>query len=206
MKITTLKSLLFGICLVLVACGSEKIDTYTEKVLEHAASNLNTTKELLVKDLDIKIDSTSLSSFLVEDSINLVTEQHDKYDAEKTKLLESANKSVSRLDEEAKTAKGVSKYATLSARDNFKRIVKQIERELQSSKEKREKSMSSLINRDKNEVIFQVFQYRVTILNPKTKMHEVNKDVTFFTPDGKTVLSNVHKDVKKYVRNKNNKK
>mgnify|MGYP003400875425 CR=1 FL=1 len=63
--------------------------------------------------------------------------------------------------------------------------------------------MATLISRDKKEVIFHVFHCKVSLLNPITKIHEVNNDVTFFTPDGQTVLSNVHKDVKKYVKEKN---
>lgn len=193
--------LLFVVCVAMAACGGEnsKYEPYKEKMLETLAGGLGTTKDLLVKDLEIKIDSMSLSNFLVEDSINMLTQQYNEAEAETAKRIEKTNEKINEYEEKAKTATGVSIFVNRSFRDDSKRELKRLESVLKSIKEKYENAMATLEPRDKKEVIYQVFHFKITSLNPKTKIHEVRKRSTFFTADGQKVLLNVPKAVEKFV-------
>lgn len=194
--------MLFFVCVAMAACGGEnrKYEPYKDKVLQSLADFFGTTKELLVKDLEIKFDSMSLSTFIVEDSINLITEQYNEAEAKNKERLEKTNAKIIENEEKAKTATGVSKFVYRSNRDDYKRDKQRIEAAQKKMKERYDKAMSTLENRDKKEVIYQLFYTKATILNPKTKIHEVSKDVSYFSPDGQTYILEVPKEVKNYVK------
>ena len=188
------------VCMAMAACGGSKYEVYKDKMLEAMASDLGTTKELLIKDLDLKFDSMSISNFLVEDSINMLTKQREAFEAEITKRLEKTKAKIEEYDEKSKTAKGVSIFVNRSLRDDNKRELKRLESVRKDVYEKFEKAMGTLKPRDKKEVIYQVFHFTLTALNPRTKVHEVKTDVVFFTPDGQNFLKDVSDDVAKYAK------
>lgn len=64
--------LLLAICLMNTACGGENLEAYKDKVLETFANRLGTTKELLVKDYDVIVDSMSVTPITVADSIAII--------------------------------------------------------------------------------------------------------------------------------------
>lgn len=64
--------LLFVVCTAMAACGGENLDVYKDKVLEEMARTNDTTKELFVKDYDVIVDSLSLYSITVADSIDII--------------------------------------------------------------------------------------------------------------------------------------
>lgn len=191
-------------CSIITACSGEdsKLDSFKTKMLESVAVKHKTTPEMLVKDLDVKIDSMSLSPFLVEDSLALVQKQYDDFIAEKESQLASSQKSVTKLEQELKTASGISKLAKASSLDNFKRIHHNIEVELNKGKAKYEKLIATFENRDPKEVIYTVFQYRVSLKNPLTGIHMTDKDISYFTPDGQKLIDGVSVDIKKYIISK----
>ncbi len=91
--------LLLVTCLMITACGGENLNAYKDKMLEAAANRLGTTKELLVKDLDLVVDSMSLDYFLLEDSISLIKQTYDETIKEQEKQIEWRQKEIKKYEE-----------------------------------------------------------------------------------------------------------
>ena len=91
--------LLLVTCLMITACGGENLNAYKDKMLEATANRLGTTKELLVKDLDLVVDSMSLDYFLLEDSISLIKQTYDETIKEQEKQIEWRQKEIKKYEE-----------------------------------------------------------------------------------------------------------
>ena len=66
---------LFAVCLTMAACstvGGEDLEAYKDKMLEGFAKQAKSTKELLIRDYDIIVDSMSVIPFTVADSLAVI--------------------------------------------------------------------------------------------------------------------------------------
>lgn len=196
--------LLFVVCTAMTACGGENLDVYKDKVLESLAKELETTKELLVKDLDIKIDSMSLLYFYVEDSIAITKKEFEELLAKKEKLIKYYRESIKKDEEAIKNAgndffSGATIYAKRSFINEAKQNIKSTEKEIQKETEIYNQKLEKLKSRDKKEVIFNVFVYHSSIKNPLTGMHNAGKSMSLFTPDGETYLKEADKKIREQL-------
>ena len=196
--------LLFVVCTAMAACGGENLDVYKDKVLEEMARVNDTTKELLVKDLDINIDSMSLLYFYVEDSIVLAEKKFKEFLIEKEKQIESCKKSIEKNEKELNDARNslfsymfVDSYSSIL--DKLRKKIENTEKEIQEETELYNQKLEKLKSRDKKEVIFNVFVYRASMKNPLTGMHNAGKSMSLFTPDGETYLKEADKKIREQL-------
>ena len=193
--------------MTMTACGGESLDDYKDKLLDSVASKFKTTKELLIKDLDINIDSMSLAYFLVEDSINIIEKNYKEELEKKEKWIASCQEEIKKKEDENKTGKGGAASSILASINNSfikmnRDYIKEAESEISKLTEKYKSELSKYENRDPKEKIYNIFCYRASLKNPITQMHNSSREMSFFSPDGKTYIKDVDSDTKKYLEQK----
>lgn len=206
MKHSTLKSLLFIFCFTLASCGNE-FDSYKDKVLEHTANELNTTKELLVKDLDIKFDSMSISYLHVEDSICILEEIYKENIAKQEEKIAAQKNSIERRKKENEGRKKDYLSSIFTSMNNqhikeAERQIKEIEEKIQKITDDYHSELEKFEERDKKERIYNVFRYQISFIIPKTEMHQIIKGIDLFTPDGQTYINSASNRIKDYLDSK----
>jgi len=198
---------LITVCIIMIACGGENLDAYKDKVLEHVASKINTTKELLVKDLDMKIDSMSLSYFLVEDSLVLLERKYKEDVAKQEKWISTCKENIERLEiEKNKSRKDLFYSITAKINDRsikeYKKKIEDAEAKIQEIRDDYQLKFEMYQARDKKEVIYNIFHYRVTYKIPKKGIHQVDTSMDLFSPDGMTYIKSVSGEIKDYLKSK----
>ena len=198
--------LLCFFCVAVTACSSENLDTYRDKLLDSVASELKTTKELLIQDLDVRVDSMSLTYFLVEDSIYIIENKYKEELRNKEKQIESYKESIKKLENLVKKESGV--FTSLTAEmskssiKTNKRYIKEIESEISKLTENYKSELSKYESRDSKEKIYNVFCYRVSLKNPMTQMHNSSREMSLFSLDGETYIKDVDNEIQKYLEQK----
>ncbi len=91
------KSFFLVCCLLLVACGGEDLNKYKEQYLDAMAKDMKTTKEFLVKDLDVVIDSMRIIPITVADSIYLL-EEFSKMDKKQIAKMKKEFKEYKKME------------------------------------------------------------------------------------------------------------
>ena len=195
--------MLFIVCMTATACGRVNLDTYKDKVLDSVALKFKTTKELLIQDLDIKVDSMSLAYFLVEDSIYLIENNYKEELKEKEKQIEAYKEEIKKLENRIEEMKGslTAEMSKFSIKNNEK-YIKEAESEILKLTENYKSELSKYENRDPKEKIYNIFCYRASLKNPITQMHESGRVMSLFSPDGETYIKDVDNETKKYLEQK----
>ena len=207
MKHFSLKSLLLIFCFMVSSC-EDNFESYKDKFLEYTASQLNTTKELLVKDLDIKFDSMSISYFLVEDSILFIKQDCEEAIEKQNNRIASCKKDIERKEAEIEKNKGDRMASIFSAFNNtaiekYKNNIKEAEKKIEELKKKCEEDLKKYEGRNDNDVIFNVFNFQIAAKHPIKNIHEVSKEAALFSPDGQSLIdNNAGKRIKEHLKSK----
>lgn len=201
----TIKYLLWILVpLCVTACG-ENPESYRDKILEGYAKKLNTTKELFVEDFGIQIDSMSLTTFCVEDSIAFITQRHELLMKQKPEELKETEQSIKYLKEQQSR----SLFFSFSSSDAIVDLMvkrDQIKREIKDDNADYEAAMKSLPSRNPKEVLFKVVTFRVAMKDLLKQIHELHRTAEFFTPDGETFCADVSEAMKNFVVDRERKK
>ena len=192
----------FGMC----SC-SENLDSYKDKVLEHAAAELGTTQELLIKDLDLKIDSMSISYFLVEDSIFLLEQKYKEDVQEQEKLIASQNKYIEKLEKENKEMKKSSFSSMFKSMNNnlikeSRSYIEQANAKIKEITDAYQLDLERYQGRDKKEKIYNVFRYHISFKIPNLEIHQAEFEMDLFSPDGETYIKPAGTNIKEYIETK----
>ncbi len=190
------KLLLLLMCLMVTACGGENLNAYKEKMLETLANEFGSTKDLLVKDLDIVVDSMSLDYFLIEDSITLIKQNFDKSIQEQKRQIEWRQKEIETIEKANKK-----NYRTYTIK-KYKSDIVQLEKKIESLREKLENELAKYEGRNIEDVVYNVFSFRVTMKNPQNGIHVKHSDYCLFSPDGEKCILDIDSEMKAYLKNR----
>ena len=199
---------LCAVSLVLFSCG-ENLEAYKEKVIEKAAKKLKTTEELLVKDLDLIIDSMTVEDFCVKDSLLLSVEIKNNRSQLLQGKIESFQKKIEENKENIKKASGF--YANFTRVTNeslikdYENGIKKFEKEIAKVKNENDSILNKYDGRNNKDVLLKIFKYRIAYKVPFKGIHEVKTVFSLFTPDGQTYLSDANEQMKRYLKSKNKK-
>ena len=179
----------------MAACGGSNLDSYKDKMLESLAKQLGTTKDLLVKDLDINIDSMSVSFMSLQDSIDFVNWNYEKKRKPLDESIAYEKERISKLSEEYGKKKNGNNYGFLSLLkqniNDAKYKLSKAENKLTILTEDYELSVSKFESRNPEDIVHHVFMYRIALKNPLKQIHEVASAMSFFSPDGKRFITEV---------------
>lgn len=188
--------LLLVTCLMITACGGENLNAYKDKMLEATANRLGTTKELLVKDLDLVVDSMSLDYFLLEDSISLIKQIYDETIKEQEKQIEWRQKEIKKYEEANNRYYG--KYTI----NKYKKDIEQLEKKIESIRQKHEEELAKFKGRNLSDVVYKVFYYRIMMKHPLKGIHEKQSSFCLFSPDGKVCTIEIDDEMGEYLKNR----
>lgn len=187
--------LMLAVCAIMTACGGSNLDSYKNTMLESLAKQLGTTKDLLVKDLDINIDSMSVSFMSLQDSIDFVNLNYEKKRKPLDESIAFEKERISKLSEEYEKKKNGNNYGFLSILkqniNDAKYKLAKAENKLTILTEDYELSVSKFENRNPEDIVHHVFTYRIALKNPLKQIHEVASAMSFFSPDGKRFITEV---------------
>lgn len=167
--------------------SAQNLNSYKEKLLEYLASSMGTTKEMLVEDLEVKIDSMSFAHFLVEDSIFLLEKQLNKEIEEQKKIIKYHQGSI----EETKNKKPKSddnlindmfKLMDANTITNSNHDIKKAEEKIEKIRAAYAPKLRSLYARDGKTVLYDAFRCRLVIRNPLTGIRKGGAGYSFFAP------------------------
>lgn len=173
--------LVLAACFLVVSCAGDNLDSYKSQYLDAMAKDMNTTKEFMMKDLDIVVDSMTIIPVTVADSIAII-EEFSKMD----------EKEVIEIKKQIREYKRMESLLTLFAGKNNE--------ELKHAKALMEEgilTISSLENATKNDlprykeldkelVLAKVFSAQISKKNANG-VHEISKEMALFSSDDKLV-------------------
>lgn len=195
MKTSFIRILFFIFCLTIISCGdSENLDAYKDKLLEESAKKLKTTKELLVKDLDVIIDSMSVVPLTVGDSLNLLSSSFEKKKDKLTKQIE-----LYKLELALTQTRMFTLPSTIR---DYKEKLKKAEKEMEEATENYNTKQELYSQQDSTKVLAKVFICRIAAKHPLKGIHETESSATVFSIDGQTLLNDGNKHLYEYFRAK----
>ena len=206
-----IKSVLAAIAIV--ACGSvsaQNLDKYKNKFLDTLASDLGTTREFMVQDLKMEIDNMSLSHFLVEDSIELLTQIYNEDVAEQNKIISAYEKGIKEAESNNTSGKneltrGALEMAKRHSINEFQGAIKEAKTKIGDLTKTYNAALEYYKDKDAKRIIYDVFSFRLIMVNPLKGIREVIEGDSFFTPGGGNVLSENTSKLEEYFKKKKNK-
>lgn len=181
-------------CTIMAACQSENLEAYKEKMLEATAKKLGTTKELLVKDLDIVIDSMSVVPFTVKDSLNLLKDIDQKIE-QTSKDLESAKKAI-------EYTKKRSLFPSFYTIEKLEKQKEELMNKLERLKYLQDVQIPKYESMKESKVIAKIFCVRIAAKGPLDRIHTTKSSVFIFSADGETFIDEGSNLMLKYVSEK----
>ena len=195
MKTSFIKILFFAFCLAAISCGSnENLDAYKDKMLEAMAKEFKTTKELLIKDLDVIIDSMSVVPLTVEDSLNLLSSDYEKKKNRLSKQIEKNKKSLASAKKRL--------FPIPSVIGDYENKIEADEKEMKEATENYNAKQELYSQLNNSKVLAKVFICRIAIKHPLKGIHQTMSGATIFSIDGKTLLDEGNNHLYEYFRAK----
>lgn len=195
MKTSFIKILFFAFCLATISCGSnENLDAYKDKILEELAKKFKTTKELLVKDLDVIVDSMSVVPLTIEDSLNLLSSDYEK---EKNRLSKQIEKNKTGLASAKKRL-----FPITSVIWDYEEKIEAGEKEMKEVTENYNAKQELYSQQDKSKVLAKVFICRIALKHPLKGIHQTISGATVFSIDGQTLLDEGDNHLYEYFKAK----
>ena len=195
MKTSFIKILFFAFCLAAISCGNnENLDVYKDKMLEVMAKEFKTTKELLVKDLDVIVDSMSVVPLTVGDSLNLLSSDYEK---KKNRLSKQIEKNKERLVSAKKRL-----FPLPNIIRNYEDKIEAAEKEMKEATESYNAKQELYSQQDSSKVLAKVFICRIAIKHPLKGIHQTMSGATIFSIDGQTLLNEGNNHLYEYFKAK----
>lgn len=173
----------------MAACGGENLEAYKEKALEKMAESAKTTKELLIEDYKLILDSMAVYPLTVGDSIELINRfvaQREKYE----KYIET-------------TKKNLHSFFNFNYEDD-KKDIKRWEETLKEI-DKSEKDLERYQNMSPDETLCKVFICKVSVFTALTG-RKSSFDAYIFDKNGENVIHSGNKLLIDYFKEKEVKK
>ena len=173
--------ILLAVCLVMASCGGDNLESYKSQYLDAMAKDMKTTKEFMMKDLDVVVDSMKIIPVTVSDSL-FILEEFSKMSAEE---IANTKKQI----REYKRMEGL--ISLFAGADNEQyRMAKALIDEGISVLSSLETAIKVDLPRykemDKDFVLVKVFSAQIAMKNA-SGVHEISKEMALFSSDGKLV-------------------
>lgn len=195
MKTSFAKILFIAFCFAAISCGNnENLDAYKDKMLEAMAKEFKTTKELLVKDLDVVVDSMYVLPLTIEDSLNLLSSDFEKKKSRLTKQIEINRKG---LDSAKKRL-----FPIPSVIGDYEDKIEKAEKEIKEATENYNTKYELYSRQDRLKILAKVFVCRIAIKHPLKGIHETMSGATLFSVDGQTLLDGGNNHLFEYFKSK----
>lgn len=189
--------LLLALSFVFASCGADNLDSYKSQYLDAMAKDLKTTKEFMMKDLDVVVDSMTIIPVTVADSIAII-EEFSKMDEIEVAKLKKQIREYKRMEsllmlfagennEELKRAKALMEegISTISSLENAAK-----------------NDLSRYKELDKDLVLAKVFSVQIAKKNANG-VHEISKEMALFSSDDKLVNFRCPLFLAEYLEEKN---
>ena len=186
------------VCITMISCGTngDNLESYKNQYLNQLAKEMGTTKDYLLKDLDIAIDSMKIIPITVADSIKILEEasaddgknlKKAKSELAKIRQMESLITLFGGSDEKVKEAMALLKEMP----SEISNIEKAISENLPKYKEMKE-----------TQVLAKVLSFQIATLDTKSRVHKVEKRKAVFTKNGELVRTKCPIFLEAYLNDK----
>lgn len=179
MKTLITNILLLVACTAFAACGSyvNDLESYKNQYLEAWAKGMGTTKELLLKDLDISIDSMNIIPITVADSLAILDEV-TKDNGKKLNELKTILNKIKQLQ-------GLLAFSSDTEKiKETKTMLKELPLEITNIERALKEDYSRYKEMDKGIVLMNVFYCQATFLDSNSGVHKVEQRRALFTLNG----------------------
>ena len=171
---------LLVVCLAIVACDNSAIDIESckDQYFEAWAKNIGTTKDFLLKDLDVSVDSVRIIPISVKDSVAIL-EEVGKVDSKQMKEMKSTLSKMKRM--EGLLAFSSDKEMVKEA----KAFIREIPLEINSLEKAFKEDLPRYKGINDNKILAYVLDFRVATLDSSSGVHKVEKRRAVFSLNGK---------------------
>lgn len=172
--------LLFVVCMAMAACGNAQnnIESYKEQYLEAWAKDLGTTKEYLLKDLDISIDSIKIIPLTVTDSLNILNEVN-KDDGAKLREFKTVIRQLKSMEGLLALSGDTEKVK------EAKKMINEMPSEIAALEKALKEDLSRYKEMDGDKVLSYIVSLQAAVLDPKTGIHKIEQRKAVFNTNGK---------------------
>ena len=171
---------LLAVCLAMVACDNSAIDIESckDQYFEAWAKNIGTTKDFLLKDLDVFVDSIKIIPITVNDSVAIL-EEIGQVDSKQMREMKSMLAKMKRME-------GLLALSSDKERvEEAKAFIREIPLEINSLEKAFKEDLPRYQGINGDKVLAYILDFQLATLDSSSGVHKVEKRRAVFSLNGK---------------------
>ena len=194
--------LMLFVSFMMASCGvgGDNLESYKTQYLDALAKEMGTTKDFLMKDWDISIDSMKIIPITVADSLALLEEVSADNGA-------SLNKVKTEMAEMRKMEGLLSLFGGSNKEvEKAKAILEEMSLEISNLERALKNDLSKYKGMEVAQILAKVLSFQFVALDKETGIHKIEKRNAVFTPSGELVRTKCPITLSFYLKDKEEKR